>query len=114
MSLRFKQHSVLPGFCLGLGYSLFWLCLIVLLPLAALVPVRLLARPGHILGQAPEELHRLGTVLLTLGKISGKPPRTAPVCRWPIWMRPWSAPGTSWRRPCRTSSCKSMWWPVNP
>ena len=37
MSLRFKQHSVLPGFGLGLGYSLFWLCLIVLLPLAALV-----------------------------------------------------------------------------
>ena len=28
---------MLPGFGLGLGHSLFWLCLIVLLPLAALV-----------------------------------------------------------------------------
>ena len=35
--MQLKQHSVLPGFGLGLGYSLFWLCLIVLLPLAALV-----------------------------------------------------------------------------
>ena len=35
--MRFKQHSVLPGFGLGLGYTLFWLCLIVLLPLAALL-----------------------------------------------------------------------------
>lgn len=35
--MSFKKHSVLPGFGLGLGYSLFWLCLIVLLPIAALV-----------------------------------------------------------------------------
>ena len=35
--MRFKQHSVLPGFGLGLGYTLFWLCLIVLIPLAALL-----------------------------------------------------------------------------
>ena len=33
----FKQHSVLPGFGLGLGYAIFWLCLIVLLPIAALI-----------------------------------------------------------------------------
>lgn len=33
---RFKQHSILPGFGLSLGYTLVYLCLIVLLPLAAL------------------------------------------------------------------------------
>lgn len=37
MNLLNKKHSVLPGFGLGLGYTLFWLCLIVLLPLLALV-----------------------------------------------------------------------------
>ncbi|HTV37084.1 MAG TPA: sulfate ABC transporter permease subunit CysT [Xanthobacteraceae bacterium] len=36
-SLRFKQPSVLPGFGLAFGFSLFYLSLIVLLPLAALV-----------------------------------------------------------------------------
>ena len=36
MSSRFKQHSVLPGFGLTLGYSLLYLSLIVLIPLSAL------------------------------------------------------------------------------
>src|SRR5512136_2723711 len=31
-----RRHSVLPGFGLTLGFSLFYLCLIVLIPLAAL------------------------------------------------------------------------------
>ena len=35
--MRLKQPSPLPGFALALGYTLFYLCLIVLLPLAALV-----------------------------------------------------------------------------
>jgi sulfate transport system permease protein len=35
--LRFKRHSVLPGFGLTFGYSMFYLCLVVLIPLAALV-----------------------------------------------------------------------------
>jgi len=35
--IRFqKRHSVLPGFGLTLGFSLFYLCLVVLIPLAAL------------------------------------------------------------------------------
>jgi sulfate transport system permease protein len=34
--LRFKQHSVLPGFGLTLGYTIFYLSLIVLVPLSAL------------------------------------------------------------------------------
>jgi hypothetical protein len=34
---RLKQPSPLPGFALALGYTLFYLCLIVLLPLAVLV-----------------------------------------------------------------------------
>ncbi len=32
-----KRHSVLPGFGLTLGFTLFYLCLVVLLPLSALV-----------------------------------------------------------------------------
>ena len=31
----FKRHSVLPGFNLALGFTLFYLCLIVLIPLSA-------------------------------------------------------------------------------
>ena len=35
--MRFeRRHSVLPGFGLTLGFSLFYLCLVVLIPLAAL------------------------------------------------------------------------------
>lgn len=36
-SLRIKRRSVLPGFGLTMGYTIFYLCLIVLIPLAALV-----------------------------------------------------------------------------
>lgn len=34
---RFKQHSVLPGFGISLGFTLFYLSLVVLIPLSALV-----------------------------------------------------------------------------
>ncbi len=34
--MRFKQHSVLPGFGLTLGYTIFYLSVIVLIPLSAL------------------------------------------------------------------------------
>lgn len=37
MTLKLKQHSVLPGFGLTMGYTLFYLSLIVLIPLSALV-----------------------------------------------------------------------------
>ncbi len=36
MRLSFKQHSVLPGFGLTLGYTVLYLSLIVLIPLSAL------------------------------------------------------------------------------
>ena len=36
-SFRFKQHSVLPGFGLALGFAVFYLSLIVLIPLSATV-----------------------------------------------------------------------------
>lgn len=36
MTLRLKQHSVLPGFGLTLGYTVLYLSLIVLIPLSAL------------------------------------------------------------------------------
>ncbi|MEW6561620.1 MAG: sulfate ABC transporter permease subunit CysT [Pseudomonadota bacterium] len=35
-TVRFKEHSVLPGFNLALGYTLLYLALIVLIPLSAL------------------------------------------------------------------------------
>ena len=34
-SLLLSRHSVLPGFGLALGYTLLYLCLIVLIPLSA-------------------------------------------------------------------------------
>ena len=35
MALTFRKRSILPGFGLALGYTIFYLCLIVLIPLAA-------------------------------------------------------------------------------
>jgi sulfate/thiosulfate transport system permease protein len=35
MAVRFKQRSIIPGFGLALGYTLLYLCLIVLIPLSA-------------------------------------------------------------------------------
>src|SRR3954470_1198180 len=35
MALHLKKRSILPGFGLALGYTIFYLCLIVLIPLAA-------------------------------------------------------------------------------
>jgi len=42
-----RRHSVLPGFGLSLGYTLFWLCLVVLIPLSALAFKSLALGPGH-------------------------------------------------------------------
>ena len=36
MALHLKKHSVLPGFGLALGWTLFYLCLIVLIPLSTI------------------------------------------------------------------------------
>ena len=35
MSRRFRQHSILPGFGLAMGFTVFYLSLIVLIPLGA-------------------------------------------------------------------------------
>ena len=35
MPLTFRKRSILPGFGLALGYTIFYLCLVVLIPLAA-------------------------------------------------------------------------------
>jgi sulfate/thiosulfate transport system permease protein len=35
--MQFKQSSVLPGFNLAFGFTIFYLCLIVLIPLSALI-----------------------------------------------------------------------------
>jgi len=36
MAFSFKQRSILPGFGLSMGFTLFYLCLIVLIPLSAI------------------------------------------------------------------------------
>jgi len=35
MTIRFKQRSIIPGFSLALGFTVLYLCLIVLIPLSA-------------------------------------------------------------------------------
>jgi sulfate/thiosulfate transport system permease protein len=47
MRARFKQFSVLPGFGLTLGYTLFYLSLIVLIPLGALAIKSFSDGPAH-------------------------------------------------------------------
>src|ERR1041384_7445695 len=37
MAFSFRKRNILPGFGLALGYTIFYLCLIVLIPLAATV-----------------------------------------------------------------------------
>jgi len=37
MAIRLKQRSIMPGFGLSLGFTLFYLCLIVLIPLSATI-----------------------------------------------------------------------------
>jgi sulfate transport system permease protein len=53
-TMRFRQPSALPGFGLAFGYTLFWLGLIVLLPLAALVTQAAGLGPGGIWAVATE------------------------------------------------------------
>jgi sulfate transport system permease protein len=44
-----RRHSVLPGFGLSLGYSLFYLCLVVLIPLSTLAFKSAALGPAHFL-----------------------------------------------------------------
>ena len=47
LSYKFKQHSILPGFGLSLGYTLLYLSLIVLIPLAAVFVSAASLTPGQ-------------------------------------------------------------------
>jgi sulfate/thiosulfate transport system permease protein len=53
-TMRFRQSSALPGFGLAFGYTLFYLGLVVLLPLAALVVQAAGLGPGGIWAVARE------------------------------------------------------------
>jgi sulfate transport system permease protein len=53
-TMRFRQSSALPGFGLAFGYTLFYLGLVVLLPLAALVVQAAGLGPGGIWAVATE------------------------------------------------------------
>ncbi|UXY15909.1 sulfate ABC transporter permease subunit CysT [Chitiniphilus purpureus] len=64
--MAFKQHSVLPGFGLSLGYTLLYLSLIVLLPLSALI-VKTTALDAAAFWQAVTEPRVLASYRVTFG-----------------------------------------------
>jgi sulfate transport system permease protein len=66
MRLAFKQHSVLPGFGLTLGYTLLYLSLIVLIPLAALF-ARTATMPVAELWETVSSPRALAAYRLTFG-----------------------------------------------
>jgi sulfate transport system permease protein len=66
MPARFVKHSVLPGFGLSLGYTLLYLSLIVLLPLAALF-ARAATMPLAEFWQTVSEPRVLAAYRLTFG-----------------------------------------------
>jgi sulfate/thiosulfate transport system permease protein len=66
MSLRFKKYSPLPGFGLTLGYTLLYLGLIVLLPLATL-PVRAAALSWAQFWDVVSDPRALASYRLTVG-----------------------------------------------
>jgi sulfate transport system permease protein len=64
--LRLRQHSVIPGFGLTLGYTLSYLSLIVLIPLAALA-VKGAAQPWPQFSEAVLDARTLAAWRLTFG-----------------------------------------------
>ena len=66
MRLALKKHSVLPGFGLSLGYTLLYLSLIVLIPLAVLV-ARTATMPIAEFWQAVSSPRALAAYRLTFG-----------------------------------------------
>ena len=63
---RFRQHSVLPGFGLTLGYTVLYLSIIVLIPLSALF-VRTASMPLEKFRQAVSEPRVVASYRLTFG-----------------------------------------------
>ncbi len=63
---RLRKHTVVPGFGLSLGYTVSYLSLIVLIPLAALV-VRGLSQPWHDIQAAVFDPRTLASWRLTFG-----------------------------------------------
>lgn len=66
MRFRFREHSVLPGFGLALGYSTLYLSLIVLIPLAALF-LRAASLPWEKFWQVVTEPRVVASYKLTFG-----------------------------------------------
>ena len=66
MRLALKQHSVLPGFGLSLGYTLLYLSIVVLLPLSALF-VRSAALPWEKFWHTVTEPRVMASYRLTFG-----------------------------------------------
>ncbi|MFO0886201.1 MAG: sulfate ABC transporter permease subunit CysT [Pirellulales bacterium] len=66
MRFRFREHSVLPGFGLALGYSTLYLSLIVLIPLSALF-LRAASLPWEKFWQVVTEPRVVASYKLTFG-----------------------------------------------
>jgi sulfate transport system permease protein len=66
MTVRWKHHSVLPGFGVTLGYTLLYLSLIVLVPLSALF-LRAAGLSWHEFARAVSEPRVLASYRLTFG-----------------------------------------------
>jgi len=66
MRFRFREHSVLPGFGLALGYSTLYLSLVVLIPLAALF-LRAASLPWEKFWQVVTEPRVVASYKLTFG-----------------------------------------------
>ena len=115
MRLTLKQHSVLPGFGLTLGYTLLYLSLIVLIPLSALFCAFGVDAVGAFWHTVTEP-RVLASYRLTFGAslIGAVAQRRASASSWPgAGAVPVSGPpscSTRWsicrspcRRPCRAS-----------
>lgn len=66
MRFRFREHSVLPGFGLALGYSTLYLSLVVLIPLSALF-LRAASLPWEKFWQVVTEPRVVASYKLTFG-----------------------------------------------
>ncbi len=66
MRWNFKQHSIIPGFGLTLGYTVLYLSLIVLLPLSALF-LRAASQPMEAFWHAVTEPRVMASYRLTFG-----------------------------------------------
>ena len=77
-TLAFKKPSVIPGFGLALGFTLTYLSLIVLIPLAGARPEDRDARLAGILADRDRPAHASPRSSVSFGVVVRSPPRSTP------------------------------------